>query len=346
MPPEASETLEPTQPPASSPGGTSTLPPYTRRGTCRRGFTLIEMLVVVSIIVFLMAITFPVIGTLQRGGRVETGLNTVSLAGSVARTWSTASLPQVDQILDPPNTEPGHYSGTAAIFCPTGEVRIVINYQLATRNGSSPTSPSFSNSLEFNHQNGYRDYRIANGGRRDVDYIAIPQGTGIAGIHRFGQGAADVELLAPPFAIAFDETGALMQGHRDPSTSGRNPANFVYYDANLDGRYNTTNVRTTSYDPADWDRDSDNARGIGDAFLNANLVRQLPFDAIETVAGVIIYDKTEYKAAGFSFAGGGFVTDVDTDTLPDDAYDWLRENGTVVFFSPNTGVALRDEGSE
>ena len=328
------------------PEDTSTPPPRTRRGTCRRGFTLIEMLVVVSIIVFLMAITFPVIGTLQNGGRVETGLSTVSLAGSVARAWSTASLPQVDLDSDPVSPVPdASYSGTAAIFCPTNEVRIVINWQRA-RNGSvflETDPPGATPSL-----NGYADYRFANGGRRDIDYIAIPSGTGVAGIHRFGPSPADIEFLAPPFAIAFDETGTLMQGHRDnpPGRIRSNPANFMYYDADRDGAYNTADVRTTSYNPADWNRDSDNARGSSDAFLDAHLVRRIPFEAIETVAGVIVYDEAEYRAAGFSFTGGGFVTDVDTDTLPDDAYDWLRENGTVVFFSPNTGVALRDEGSE
>ena len=342
MPPESPAPPE-SKPPAS-PECPSPLAPYPRRGTCRRGFTLIEMMIVVLIVVIIMGITFPMLSALQRSGRVETGLSTVSLAGSVARAWATASLPQVNQVLDPAgSSNTGNYSGTAAIFCPTNEVRIVINHQLATDNGSPPTSPTFSNSLEFNHQNGYRDYRLTNGGRRDIDYIAIPSGTGIAGIHRFGLGAADIELLAPPFAIAFDETGTLIQGHRDNPAghiSSPNPANFVYYDADLNGAYDTNNVRTTSYDPADWDRDSSNARGVSDAFLNANLVRQLPFDAIETVAGVIIYDAAEYKAAGFNFSGGGFV---DSGTA---AYDWLRENGTVVFFSPNTGVALRDEGNE
>lgn len=291
--------------------------PCTKRLARRRtrGFTIVELLTSVFIIVVVMAIIFPVIGSLKNGSRIEAGLNTVSLASDVARAWSTASLPQVDRGSDPVNPVFGAtYSGTAAIFCPTNEVRIVINNQGAFDG---------ANSLEAAGVNGYWDYRRVNGGKRDLDYISIPQGSGVAGIHRFGNNTNAVHFLAPPFAITFDESGTLVQG-------------TIYYDGDLDGNYDTGRNRLTvpgGYDPADWDRDSVAVDGT-------ELVRPLPFEAIETIAGVVIYDEAAFKAAGFDFSGDGRIV------AGTAGFDWLRENGEVVFFSPNTGTAMRDEGQE
>ncbi len=296
--------------------------PYRRRP----GFTMVELLTSVAIIAIMMIIIFPVVGALKGGSRIEAGLNTVSLASDVARAWSTASLPQADLGSDPVAPVPfADYSGTAAIFCPTGEVRIVINDQRAEDNGG--------NFLESYTQrlNGYADYRVANRGRRDLDYISIPQGVGLAGIYRNGAGA---QLIAPPFAIAYNRDGQMIPG---ADTGGG--TRVIYYDANFNGEYTGSDRGSVAggYDPADWDGGPGANNEDPDATA---LVRHLPFEAIETVVGVIIYDLQEAKAAGFDFSGGGVYGVGST------GYDWLRANGTPLFFSPNTGVAMRDEGKE
>ncbi|MEM9415016.1 MAG: prepilin-type N-terminal cleavage/methylation domain-containing protein [Planctomycetota bacterium] len=293
-----------------------------------QGFTLTELLTSVSIIAVIMLIVFPVVGSLQNGSRIEAGLNTVGMSVDVARAWSTASLPQADLSSDPANPVFGaSYSGTAVIFCPTGEVRVVINNQRATTDGNPPASNG-GNALETFNLNGYRDYRQAHGGKRDLEYISIPQGTGVAGVYRNNTGA---HLLAPPFAIAFDRDGMMVPG---ANVAGGN--RVIYYDGNFNNEYDINATRPAGYNPRDWDFDSAVLDG-------AALVRHLPFEVIETVVGVVIYDKTDAEAAGFDFSGGGVYSETDPAGT---GYDWLRENGTTVFFSPNTGVAMRDEGNE
>jgi len=298
----------------------------TARNNLRAGFTLVELLTSVFIIVVIMVIIFPVIGALKNGSRIEAGLNTVSLSADVARAWSVASLPQADLGSDPVSPVFGAtYSGTAAIFCPTGEVRIVINDQRALDN-NGVFLETFTPSL-----NGYRDFRVSNGARTDLDYISIPTGTGVAGIYRNNGGA---HLIAPPFAVAFDRDGQMIPG-ADIGSGAR----VIYYDADFNGVYNLAQVRSTlgGYNPADWDGLPGSNNENPDA---TELVRQLPCEAIETVGGVITYDAADAKTAGFDFSGGG-------DYVQGSAgYDWLRENGTAVFFSPSSGVALRDEGIE
>ena len=297
------------------------------RNPRRHGFTMVELLTSVAIIGIMMIIIFPVVGALKGGSRIEAGLNTTSLASSVARAWATASLPQADLGSDPVSPVPfADYSGTAAIFCPTGEVRIVINDQRAEDSGG--------NFLESYTQrlNGYADYRVANRGRRDLDYISIPQGVGLAGIYRNNAGA---HLIAPPFAIAYNRDGQMIPG-ADTGSGTR----VIYYDANFNGEYTGQDRGSLGgYDPADWDGGPGANNEDPDPDPDV-LVRHLPFEAIETVVGVIVYDLQDAKTAGFDFSGGGVYS------VGDAGYAWLRENGTPLFFSPNTGVAMRDEGKE
>lgn len=300
-------------------------PPTTRRRSARRspaGFTIVELLAVIFIIALVMGIIFPVIGAMKNGSRVTAGLNTVSMSSDVARQWVKQLQWAPDTAGNAPN---GRYSGTAAIFCPTGEVRIVRNNPIALdQNGRYLEEGSSFGYAAGHGVNGYQD-------RTDIEYIAIPQGSGLAGVYRNDSG---VHLIAPPFAIAFNENGHMVQG-----ADAGNGARVIYYDGDFDGEYEIGDVRSNvsgGYSPSDWD----GGKGSNNENPHATLlVKALPFDAIETVSGVIVYDESEFKAAGFSFDGGGVID-------PGPAYDWLRENGETVFFSPHTGVALRDEGQD
>lgn len=273
-----------------------------------RGFSITELLVSISIIGLLIALVFPVISVMNRSSRVEAGLNVVGMAADVARQWVQAEAWANDASATQPVLE--QYSGTAALYCPTGEIRIVINDRNARDGGGSyieDASPE---------QNAYKDLA-------KVDYIKIPNGVGIAGVHK-DPGTGAVRFIAPPFAIAFNELGQINYGDRFGN---------IYYDGDRDGRYTKASTRPAGYSPSTWDEDSTNAEpNAGDVVL------KLRFEAIECVSGIVIFNEDEFSEGGFDFDGGGAVT------LASNEGQWLKDNGQTVFFSPHTGVVLRDEG--
>ena len=280
----------------------------TRRRSA--GFSLMELLVAISIIVIIVGISFPFISAMRSGSRAEAGLNTIGVASDVARQWVGPSRWATD--FSTAGGGGAEYSGTAAIFCPTLEVRITVNDRAA----NGPAGPL---ELLIPALNGYAD-------KRNLDYISIPRGTGLAGIWRDPANPGNFRLVAPPFALAFSEDGHLSFG----DASGR-----IYYDSDYNGQYDTNNTRPAGYEPGDWDRDEA-------PFNTTEGLRELPFEAIECVAGIIAYDLSDAQAEGYDFSGGG----VYVEGTDDPAIDWLRENGQTVFFSPHTGVMLRDEGQE
>ena len=288
---------------------------HTRKTNRRRqrGFSLTELMVSISIVVLLIGITFPVISVMTSGSRIEAGLNIVGMSADVTRQWVADSAWANDGCLVDAINE--SYSGTAAIYCPTGEIRITLNNRNARNTGGAyleDLSPAL---------NGYID-------RFGIDYIIIPDGVGIAGIQRTGAAANDVSFLAPPFAIAFNESGQLSYG----DTGGR-----IYYDGNGDSQYDTTTGgrRPGGYDPKDWNglSGSNNENVIS----ATKLIKRLPFEGIECVTGIVVYNLEDFENASFDFAGGGQAT------FASGAGQWLKENGETIFFSPHTGVALRDE---
>lgn len=285
--------------------------PYrTRRAA---GFSITEMIVVVGILVGVMLILFPVLGALIGGNRVESGLNVAGAAADVARQWVSPSRWDSDST---DSVQYEQYNGTAALFCPTGEIRIVVNDRYARSGGDyledSVTTPSpLAN-------NGYKDMP-------NLDYLRLPNGSGVAGIYRGGGGE---RLLAPPFAIAFNENGQMNFG---------NVNGVIFYDAARNGDYDINSGRPSSYDPSDWTGDDDTQNELpGDE--TGETTHTLPFDAIECVAGVLVYDAVAFaQVHPDAFDSGGEVAP------SDDAWDWLMDNGRVLYFSPQTGIALRDE---
>ncbi len=277
-----------------------------------RGFSIVELLVSISIIGLIIGIAFPVISVLTTSSRVEAGLNIVGMASDVARQWVQAEAWANDASTDPSSAVNEEYSGTAAIYCPTGEIRIVVNDRNA-KDGSVFLED------QPNEQNGYKDLS-------KVDYIRIPNGVGIAGVYK-DPGSGNVRFIAPPFAIAFNELGQLNYG----DTSG-----YIYYDADTVGGYNTATSgrRPTNYNPFTW-RGYDSATNATP--MSGSLKKELPFEAIECVSGVVVYSADEFDESGFDFAGGGSVT------LASNEGQWLSENGRTIFFSPHTGTALTDE---
>lgn len=300
-------------PPKIQPGPRFSPTSGPKSGKSRRraaGFSLVELLVTISIILIVVGISFPFINSLQNGSRIEAGLNTIGVASDVARQWVGPSRWATD--FSTPGGGGAEYSGTAAIFCPTREIRITINDRAAN------SDAGLIMELEIPPKNGYED-------KRNLEYISIPSGTGLAGIWRDPTNPGSYRLIAPPFALAYDEDGHLHFG---------DDRGLIYYDGDFSGFYNTAQTRPGGYDPTTWSREDRNR------FNDTEGTFELPFEAIECVAGIIAYDLDDALGEGYDFTGGGSYVEGSPADL------WFRENGRTVFFSPHTGVMLRDEGVE
>ena len=281
------------------------------RQTRRRmhGFSITELMVSVGIIVLLIGISYPFIAELNRSSRVEAGLNIAGMSVDVTRQWVEAEAWANDGSTAAPTLE--SYSGTAALYCPTGEVRILINDRFAQN-----TSGDY---LEDIGLNGYKDLN-------KVDYVRMPSQVGVAGVYK-DPTDGEVYFIAPPFAVAFNENGQLSYGDAD---------GYIYYVAdNTDNFYDTTFRRDiNNYDPSLWDGTESSPN-----YDDTTPKQALAFEAIECVPGLVVFNLEEYLS-DFDFANGGRVT------LDSTEGQWLRDNGRTIFFSPHTGIALRDETQE
>jgi len=350
--------------------------------TTRLGFSLIEMLVVVSIIAIVMALSFPMIGAMRRDSSVSAGINTIAVAGASIRRYATEDISFPGDLLpDNPaipatlGSQGGLYSGAAAIFTPAGEIRLTKNDAGAT---SLDYSPPVLQLLE-RHGPRFGDPQGANTPSRElngfedipIDYILLPSDTGVVGINRVSGGNipfADPTtrpplLLPPPFAIWFDQNGYMVATGWDPNllpAPGQpNDYQFVYYDGEYDNDINVDDTTPNSdrnsvnnYNPDEYN--PNHADFISTHWDDDEEKYKLPFDKLEAVVGVYVYSMEAFEAANDSWEDG--ITDntaaphwVDSsgsanDTEADNQarWEWLRKNGHMLMFSKQTGTLMRN----
>jgi len=343
--------------------------------TTRRAFSLIEMLVVVAIAAIVLALTFPMIGAMQRDSSASNGVNTITVAIPSVRRYATDNIAFPNDV-DPSviGDQPGLYSGAAAIFTPAGEIRL-------TRNIPDMNSPDFPDPPFFLERRGPQLLDIQAGsslpkrelnGFEDIpiDYLLLPSDTGVAGINRVSGGnngkpfTADPTepplLLPPPFAVWFNQSGYLVATGWDifasPSPGQANHYEFVFYHGDLD-RHNIRLLGAGSfrgmvpnYDPDKFNPNAGNFdRNNYYASPGGEGKYKLPFDIIEAVVGVYVYSRNAFQEANDKWNDGETDTKIaappwtDTGTADNTArWEWMKENGEMVMFSRQTGAIMRN----
>ncbi|MEM0913610.1 MAG: prepilin-type N-terminal cleavage/methylation domain-containing protein [Planctomycetota bacterium] len=336
-------------------------------------FTLVEMIVVISIIAIAAAITFPFVGAMTRDLNATNGVNTVQAATTAARAYATRD--KATTVLDATLGITADYSGSAALFTPDNLIRIVENAGSGVGDARSLTNATgeflesvYDVSPDFIVLNGFTDVL----GREPIQ---LDPATGVVGIVRAPDDATHnavypvrltnsdtTRLIPPPFAVWFSPSGSIVAGipllTGAPSEVDRSRNRVLYYDGDhtrdrgvanhIDvdrlgvGNWNSSRRTTPGIGPATYDVDlfdpSSSQYAAATAF-DTNLNRAiLPFEEIETVVGVIVYDKSAFRAAGFDWPADA--------TTGLEIAEWITENGTAVFFSPTSGVAFRETSAQ
>ena len=339
--------------------------PAPSRVTLRRriGFSLIELLVVISLLALLLTITFPFLNNTLQNTAVSNAQGQVSNALSAARVYATRSVPfvaarQINNTLRTADDNGDGYSGAIALFAPDNTIRILQNDQ----NAYDPSNLSSSGGwleLSVPPLNGYAPIP-------DLEDVSYPSRVQMLGIVRVGDGPYEVRLVPPPFAIRFSNEGTIAQGQDDNDPRvlfTGSPADWdrlVYVSATGDTDTIGTGQRAipvTEYDVRDFRPTTANTTFDIDRFGYRGSERmedgrvQLPFGVVETVSGVLVLEP-ERVPAQFDHPDG--TNDVDLEFSRDriDAYsvaqsgallNWAAANSTyarVLLFNRYTGQDL------
>lgn len=330
----------------------------------RSGFSLIELLVAMSIIALLAGLSFPVLRSVLQNTAVNTAEGQVNNAISAARVYATRYKPFVTarNVGGSVRTAQDHgdgYSGALVVFTNDNTLRIFENDE----NAYDPSQSTEWLELMVPPRNGYTPVPEIEDLRFTGRVVAL-------GLVRTGPGPFDVQLVPPPFAIRFDRNGTLSQGLND-SVPGSllSPRTAVDWDrvvyVSPTGEIETVGsgdneIVTTRYDIRD-DRDQ-NKFDAGEHGLEGTSRMpdgrvQLPFGILETVSGVVLVQPDEVPGevnipASFTSYSGPNPSPTNFSRDRIDVYDedestailsWAQSNGTyarIMLFNRYTGQDL------
>jgi len=291
------------------------------------GFTLMELMVVVSLIVLLLGFSVPLVFKIDEISRDRSGVNTFGVAVTAARAYATRRIADLDSVAL------AEYSGAAVMVTPMNQLRIIGDLQ-----------------RDDMEKLGLSAYGYDNQTKR-MEAISMPRGVGVVGITRNGAAGNAIKVIAPPFAIRFNRHGQLITEARNTKGSLTDAQwadvrrNLVYIDHNLDGAYSTTGTpRPAAYDSGPWDPDV--TSNISGKWSAGATDWTLPFDTLESVIGVIVYSKADFEDSGGKMSTATYTPPAQgcpggCGTGDAGVSKWMFANGSVLFFSRNTGNILR-----
>lgn len=195
-----------------------------------RAFTLIELMISVSIIVILMLLAVPFLSAMQQDMAMSGAENAIKAAVTSARGYADRAI-EFDE---------GTYDGAAIIFR-WNETKERMEMVLLENSGAviDTTSGDPFETTNNNHNDAYAEIS----GREP---IILPGTIGVVGLRRGGSGNGYITFIGPAtynsetdtgsgggFAVRFDENGVLQSfGGNDNQKTG-----WVFYDKNFDGSF-------------------------------------------------------------------------------------------------------------
>lgn len=276
----------------------------------KRGFTIVELMVVVSLIAFFVTASIPLLLQIDSLTRDRSGVNTIGVAVTAARAYATRDVADKDDL--GPNAD--GFSGAIIVFAPNNELRIAQDVQ--------------NKSIEDSGQSAFADILR-------TEPISMPRGQGVVGISRTGSGLAGFVIVPPPFAVRFDNEGHLV------SSMDTNSRFSVIYDGDLDGSFGGGPV-AANFDPSPFDPDLATPDQYKAKFNAGESKYQIcECDRFPSVIGVIVYSKADFEDAGGRFPGTKPAIGCDDGDCANIA-EWMFDNGRTLFFSRYTGAIIRD----